>query len=431
MKILATMVAALLLVVTLSQAGMQDEPRTVRDYFELEVGYINLMLLTGVLERSDLDRWARILNASEAQEDFMQRQYAQFVAQHNATMDRLIPKHLALSAEADAIRVEHGTGSWELVEANRSLHRDNLRIREELARVERNYIDSLIPVLADEQVQRLEILRLAATRRQHGDVHLRVRWSKVELRRVWEMVDRELIAADEWNEIEAILLDYDRTLNKHTRRLLDSFWTQSTRLMRLFAERYADQSISPEEFFERHQRIMRQTVQPQLALARFNRQTSEEIAQALSGHVAAAFQQHLRESVFPELYPDQTALHGLFEALLDDDEVTDEGREVVTSLLIQYSDRHEKMCDDIEAFCVEWDERGAKGENGYQTQLLPGALKPKLQQRRDLAVETLHALAAHPAIADYLREHIDHVPGELREEIAEMLDHEQPTVADE
>jgi hypothetical protein len=414
-----------LFVASLSRAELPvsaDEPKTFYSFLSMGTGYANNLLANDVLRPNELDRWARILNASEAQAEFMRIQYEQFVHRHNDVMDREAPRYLELSAQLSIHIREEGIGSQVVAEVNDQLSRLGNRFRSQLEGVEREFIDSLAPVLTEEQRPRLEILRLEATRRQFGFVRNQVRWADIELRRVWEAVDPSIPSPREIAAIERILLPYEIALTNDARRQADAFSEMTRRLPRYHFQR-TEGTITFAEFLERHDRVLAGVADASRRIASLNVRTLEQIEQAVSKELSAMIWQLAREEVFPELYPDGAAIHELFDKLANDHQLGEEIRVAVVSLGRLYSAAYEEERRSIEAFCVDWGERGAAGEVGYAPQNLLDALEPLLEERTELSRRWLVMLVEHVGI-EALNRHAAAIPAVLRPIVDELTEME-------
>lgn len=360
-------------------------PRTYLQYIEYSAGYLSLNLSQDGLCSDDVDRWARLLGASEAQQQFMRIMHEQFVEEYNRYCDRHIPDFLAHSAQADEIRLAEGTRSPALADALRSLRRHADRLRTQLLSIEEAYIESLGPILTDEQSLGLDVLRSEAIRRQYRIRVHPIRWSGIELRPLWMQVETHALSPEDLRSIETILEEYEAILTPLVRRQAEAQWAISGQVLRLLAEMDAG-VLTPSEFQVRYRRVHARFADALKRTARLNESTLRRMVDSVDEKHGAALLSIAKRAAFPELYPDDAALHHFFAAIDADESVDDETRAAAAALRDTYNTLYEAVSRDLEAICVEWGDKMALGEQGYLNQDLPEALEPLMRRRHEMSV---------------------------------------------
>jgi len=169
------------------------------------------------------------------------------------------------------------------------------------------------------------ILRREATCRQCRLGRHRLRWADIELRDVWEQVDPVVPSPAETLAIENILDRYEVELTQASCRYAEALIAWSSRLRRYHAERHHEQ-ISSDEFLQKHDRVNAELASASRRIAELNVTTLEHIERTVSAETAQSIWRLAREAAFPEVYPDDTAIHDLFKRTVRDEEFDDEIR---------------------------------------------------------------------------------------------------------
>lgn len=378
-------VLAFISVCGLHDALADEKPATLVDYVEMGVGYTNLAIADSPLPADELSEWVRILNASEAQENYLRAMYHDFVTRHNAFMDEAAPRYLAKSAELSKMRPpSSGEQSPEFVAALESFHQEGGRMQRRLARIELDLVDLLVPQLYEKQLPRLEILRNRATRRQMRTFPNLLRWSDVELSTHWYAIDSELISSEESEAIDLVLFDYETQLTRRYRRLHDAFWGRMLSIARLWNQAH-EGVISFAERRERYVALQESKVDTSLEVGRLNRQTLETIKRMVSDEIADLFTARVLAAVFPEIYPDETALDELFEALIESESIDPEEKEVIAGTFAHYRLQADRINAELEKFCEDFARRGVEGDQRYFPQFFEGAFAEESRRRIDFA----------------------------------------------
>ncbi len=386
---LAWVVTATLVVV--SNVPADERPATLVDYVELGVGYSNLAITNSPLSVDELAEWVRILNASEAQENYLHAMYGDFVTRHNAFMDDAAPKYLSKSAELNQMRPASGESSAEFLEALTDIHQESGRMQRRLAQIEQDLIDRLVPKLYEEQLPRLEILRHRAMRRQMRTFPSRLRWSDVELSTHWYTIDPALISSEESKAIDLLLFDHETQLTRRFRRLHEVFWDRLLSIARLWND--AQQGvISATELRAQYVALQKSEIDASTRVGRLNQQTLQTIQHMVSDEIADEFTDRVLAAVFPEIYPDETALDELFAVLSDEDSLDSEQRENIRSTFQLYRLQADQINAELEKFCEDFARRGAEGDQSYFPQFFEGAFAEESRRRIDFAAGEVRRL---------------------------------------
>jgi hypothetical protein len=405
-----------------------DEPRSMHHYVREHGAGANMDVPRRPLQRSEVERWGHILNASDAQRQFMLIEYERFVERHNAFMDLEAPGYLALGQKLAEVIQTEGVSSPAVVELGREVDQANVRLRNQLIAVENSFIDTIEPILTPEQAERVPLLRHDARRRNCRTFRSFMRWIDIELRDIWTATVAEMASPEYARHVEAILADYEPQLTALICRRAD---LQFELRAELRANRIArtEGVITFAEANARYQRIMRRRLEADRAVRQLNEATAERIASALPEDLGSAFVVATKQAVFREVYPDRTQVHEFMNRVADDDEIGDDQRFIVSQWRDAYAVEHKRLCDELESLCVEWGERSSEGISGYQIQFLSDALKPLLEERTELSLRYLEKL--HELLGpDVLARHADAIPAVFRSILEENED-EQISEVDE
>ncbi len=383
-------VAPLLMMIFLSTDV--ERARVVSDYVQPRVSYANIAVANAALTTTDVERWVTFLNASDAQAHHMQLKYAAFVQSHNALLDREAPRLLAASAElSEAIQQEGFTTA--LPAKLDSQRQRSTQLRRQLKLAEQEYINSIEPVMTEEQAVLLPTLHNEAIRRQTRTRSSEVRWVDVELSRIWEKVNHDTMTPEELRGTRTMLQEYENAMTPLFRRLSDIQWDLPTRISTLVADMQAE-VISSDEFQVRQDRVRAVYLRSLQRISNLNKTTVRLITDTLADEVADDFLQYANAAAFPELYPDRAAIHHVYEAVIHDDALGEDLQHAAAALFDDYSAQYDQMNRTLQEFCISWGEQSAMGRDGYQAQLFPEALAPKLRDRRELSEQWLERLTA-------------------------------------
>ncbi|HRQ76420.1 MAG TPA: hypothetical protein PK098_10930 [Phycisphaerales bacterium] len=376
---------AMLIALLLCCVANADEPKTFFHYMPPEGGsFANLDVTQSLLREVDVHRWARFLHASDAQRTFIVALYTRFLDHHNDVMDRLAPDFLAQAAALVELGRRAGTESREYVDATADLDQFGRRLRQQLLEVELDFINSFEHILTEEQSGRLEVLRYEARRRHCRIFRSLMRWSDIELRQIWAASAQPQASPEEANLVDAMLVDYERRLTSLVCRCADEMYV---RRLALLENRLAqDQGVVT---LDESRARYRQIINRKLAVARpiglLNAQTARLIAAAVSEEVAVEFVAAAKRAVFPEIYPDRSALHQVFHDVANHSDLSRDQQDAVAALFDAYQNEHTRINDRLEELCAEWGEKGDEGVMGYQPQFLSRALRPILDERTELS----------------------------------------------
>lgn len=149
----------------LGVTAVADQPKAMHHYAREHGAGMNMNVPTRPLQRNDVERWAKLLNASEAQLQFMVAEYARFVDRYNAFMDEAAPQYLELGRELTELYREEGISSPAYAQLGRDVDQASIRLRDQLISLENSYIDRFEPILTPQQAQHVPLLRHDARRR--------------------------------------------------------------------------------------------------------------------------------------------------------------------------------------------------------------------------------------------------------------------------
>jgi len=357
--------------------------RTVFDYIEPQTGYTNLAVSRQVLRPDDVERWGHLLNASDAQLHQMQTQYARFIEEQNALLDREAPRLVDASAEIHLAREAEGYTQARSDRMARLL-RHAARLRRQLEQVEQAYINTIEPFLTEQQVRLLPMLRNEAVRRHCHMVPSSIPWAHMDVRQIWEEVDQTPLSPDDREWVYEILWEHDLTVTPLIRNMADTFWNNRIDLARHLAAWQGD-LISSDEYARRYERALEPFLRSSIRLGTLNESAVMQIAAAVPEEIAGDFLVRAKSAAFRHLYPDWYSLHTTFANVLADDELGQDVAAAVEAKRHSYEDAYRRLADEIERFYLDYAKQETLGRDGFRRQHLPKALAPMLQQRRELS----------------------------------------------
>lgn len=408
--------AAISVVVTFG-AVQDDFPRSIYSYSEQFPRGLNANVPRRSMPATDVERWAKLLDASDAQFRFMKIMYEQFVQEHNEYLDREAPIYFMLGAELSELHDYKRPPSPEFLARAEDRDRASTRIRQDLIAIEHRFIASFESALTEEQLPRTEILRMEATRRGCRTYFSRSRWADIELRRVWEDAALTYASQDERERVEMILAEYERQLTPLICQRSDMvFEVRRGLTARQLAVEAGD--ISHAEAANRYRQIMERRLNASTRIRSLNEATVGRIVHVLSDEVASVFASSAWQAAFPELYPDHTALHGLFALMIADEDFDDDEADRVASLFPEYSRRYDALCHQLETICIEQGDKSEAGISGYESQFLASALSPLLTDRKELSIQWFDLLIEQFG-DDVLVRYAANVPIALRAKLPE------------
>jgi len=420
-NLLTSIFATLTATLVIHSVVPADAPKTIRDYAAEYPRRANVNIPEQPLQPEDIDRWAKILGASEAQRKYMFHEYRHFVDRHNAYLARQAPEYLSMSAQLSELLRSGGLSSPDAAELSRRLDEFSKLIRQTLTSHERTYINALKPVFHPGQHDRFVLLQHDATRRNCRTFFSHARWVHVELRPVWLRSAEHLASSSEREQVGKILDEYELQLTPLICRQSN---LQFERREQLWENRIARASgkLSPGEARERYEQLMSSSINLVQRIRKLHERTIDRITQVLPHQVAQVFIAEAKHIAFPELYPDPFELNALFAMIEKDEEISEEMELTVAALSASYRADYDRVCDELESMCIEWGEKIESGHvNDYLPQHLPPALKPRLGERQNLSRRHFEKLVEHLG-PEVLARHAEAVPAALEAAFTDLVE---------
>jgi|GEM_PF-2370751 len=366
-----------------------DGPKQLSDYFEDGIGYAHSITpVQEVLSLEETERWAEILEASEAQRALILAKFEVFWKDHhNPYTVTAVPAYLRKAAAAADIAQARGTTSDEFRAALDAADQAGKHLRDSVARLELQFIDSLAPALDAHQTETLEVFRNVAARRKHRTIPTTSRWVNLELRSVWEALPQEFTTTDNRIAIHGRLAEYERELTS-----LVGQWSAARlaagrkvqRYLRDYARGEDDPSFDPERTWATAARLTKRMRGLHLRVA-------EELLAVLPPKERELARVGVKGHIFPELYPDPThaATISEFERVATDGQSGPDSRGTAATLHLLYCQRYKEICERLEAACATWDDDVEAGVGRAVPQGLTPAVGPLLLERAALSQEFL------------------------------------------
>lgn len=361
---------------------------TVLDLADFNGPYGNLQN-PAALQAEDVDRWARTLDVTAQQLEFLQQRYIEFAERHNRYMEHDGKAYLAKCRELGDLQNTTTLTSREMLRTTEELLGQTRRFQAGLEQRELEYVDSLVPVLNDEQIDQLYLLRNEASRRQSRSFRFLDRWSNVDLRLVWEAMLSDDIGAADREAMERLLADYEVRVTPLLARLAEQYASNGVEIMEIMADE-AEGRINTETATNRYRAAWNKIGN---AFEQVQKATQDTVTQAsviLTEPVGKLFVAEAKMAAFPELYPDRTYCDQLFINLMTNATITPQQQQDVMALRLGYQEQYAAACLELETFCIEWGHRRARGESGSQRQFLTDELIPRLAKRDEISAKWLH-----------------------------------------
>lgn len=387
-----------------------DEPVTLSHYLMQYQGGLPLGVHGEVLTRRDIERWAQLLTISDAQKQFLELRYGNFVDRHNEVFGQEAERFLTIGVELGDVWREEGSNSPAIPEIVNRMERAAHRFRMHLTQAEHELLDSLEEVLAPEQIEMLPILRLESTRRHCRNFRSAVRWVNVKLRDVWIGSAKQLASPEEIDQVQAILWDYEHVLTPLVCRRGTIIYSTTRRLAQNRIARDRGE-ITSDQRASRYRRIMRSRLDASTPIRRLAERTVDDILAALSPEPAAAFKGAAKQAAFPEVYPDQYSLFALFESLGGDDALDSETVEALRAYREAYSLDYKRSLESLERACIEWGNGREAGLDGFEQ--LSDMLDPVMEEHVAMSrrwVRTLEELVGETV----MQQHDQAIPRRLQ-----------------
>jgi hypothetical protein len=403
----------------------QSQPQTVPDYLpRRSMPMLNQFLSWDVpLQRDELDTWAAILNLSDAQRRFVEIEYLRFIDAVNERSDRLIPEFLESSRQLWQSYDSGHRDSREFVRAVEMHVRLHQRIVRQLGETEHEFINSFVPILAEEQGARVDALRARADRQWLAAAALMpTRGVGIDLYAIWLSIDHGAIDATTRQSIEQALVAHEVNLTD-LHHQIESVRRQVLTRSRRDRVRALEGEIDGKSYVDGHRRRIERFAELGERVRQSTFAVAQAIRNALPQTVAEQWESEFKAAVFPEIYPDRAVLDELFDLVLDDEQVSEPIRDMLRGVYWEYRNSRGQLCADLEALAIEFNDRGARGENGFQRQFLPDALAPLLEERTELSRRWLVMLVEHVGI-EALNRHAAAIPAALRPLLDELIEME-------
>lgn len=366
------------------------QPRSVVHYLDSTGGgYQNLFLpFQPPLNGKEIERWTVILGASDAQQLFIESEYGVFVSDMNRRLDQTIPDYLEASLELAETRATSGTRSDDYLDAIEENLRHRNQVVDELHQVERSYIDSLLPILTNEQATRIPAVHARAERQWYCSDSLPTRGVDVDLFAIWMSVDRDSIDADTRLRIEQMLCAHEVNLTRIYRQVEREHHRRMVETRRNMLRVQAGE-LASDAFARAHRRQYERRADNGRRIRTANLMMASQIAELLPDSLETQWDDRIRSATFPEVYPVEFNLTGLFQALEGANELDELQRDSLSRSFDAYTDALKRINAELESRIFDWGDQAARGVDGYQRQFLPEALEPLLTERKELAYRHL------------------------------------------
>lgn len=365
-----------------------ENPKTLRSYATPGTASVSVgaIPVERTLTRAELEQWTSRLGATPAQATIIQARFDEFVIEHDAMMDRLVPPFLAAGASLSAAMEQYGYGSSEFVAAEGDLYRRLRGLMDEAERLELRFIEICAQSLNAEQQKWVTRLRAAASRRKSLSVPAYSRWLTIDLCPIAEQAREALSDARQREAFEALLDAYDLERSQLLARWSKVWLDGAARLSQEFSSRIAEGrgDDEPHPVWAARLRAVK-------SIRALHLRTVEALGNALPPTETAKLKQRVREALYPELYPDPDAAFAVLTAVASDEGLPADLRASVHGVIAGLEQEYAKECAKLESYCDAWEDELEGGSTAVTPQGLPHALKPLLAERKRISRDALRS----------------------------------------
>ncbi|MBX3355310.1 MAG: hypothetical protein KF724_06400 [Phycisphaeraceae bacterium] len=334
------------------------------------------------ISRAECASWVELHGIDPALRPVLETLFETFVEEHNQLMRRHLPPYLAAAAEASDAMLVFGVTSPECLRAVADADRLFVAAVEASTKAELALIDSVVPLLPDDGVDRVPMLMARAERRKHRSFTTTSRWVHLEL--------RPLVVA------VAARASFDDSRAPLLRTTLDAYAVELTKQLGLWATSMREATREQRRRWLNHDGAGAEArsafERPARVAARIRElhlQTIDALGSAFGDELRPEWRRVALEHLYPELYPDQHALHSFFTALSTEPSLDDAARTAIDALHRDYVAAYERTSATLERFCAQWDDAVEEGTGSEVAEGLRRALEPQLRAREQLSQDAM------------------------------------------
>ena len=308
---------------------------------------------------SELSRYAILLNLSEAQLESMRRMHAGYIRNINAFMPASVD---ALTNQSISVAQLKG-GSIEYAEGFEKLFAARQEFIEKLRDADRDFLDDIAPMMADEQLALLPNIELERDRMIYSDAFRSSHLSEARIDLI-QLVENAFPEALKQltdlhvSYLQSIVPVLKRKSEDAARKLATDSYLLAA--MQVQAQEDAPANAAATLADRRRQNLAQQTALGK-RLAAINRDFLAKFAEQLGPEDKEKLLNHFRLAAFPSIYPDPDYPDVLLRTVMDREGLSDDEKQAIAGMEATFHGSYKSVCNELERLEREWQsETGAK-----------------------------------------------------------------------
>jgi len=375
------------------------------------MGQVRALYLPPAISEHDLDRYAGMLNLSEAQMRFLTITHERYVRE-NAALKREALE--ALWQQAADVAASGGQILYDVEVAHEqaALYRNRNEYVRRMAAIENRVFDELESILTDEQQSSLDRVRLLRTRQRIPTRTSAFRGAALDLTDLLYRLDhRGNLIVQNRKLFDAEIGEYGRRLTSLKQRHWNARFTTITRGVELLAQMNAvPDDGARADARDARAAILRRESRLEIELLDLNERMLDRLAACLDASTAEAMRSEYFTAAYPRFFPDYHDARQVFEDALSLDELPDDLRNEIISILHRYEQETARLNREMIQLTREYGEYIAKTRrSGGQTE---STYLENIRRRRDRRAD-----AAEQAMERLL----DLLPPERRDKLEDTV----------
>jgi hypothetical protein len=367
------------------------------------------LLVPPPISRHEIARYKTILNLSDAQGTLLDRLHSSYAQQCIKLQEEHGPPIVAAATQLAELNGQFGTAA-----AHLQLRQLEDQFVASLCKLEQNMLGQLMAALTEQQLEKLDRVRLHRDRRSCSTLMFYVSKSKLDISRI---IEELRLPADAMNAIEEMLYEYEIRVTPaiiEADKLHKQSAPQMTNLQeageydaqgnRLNLDRNSPETI---EWFrqgrEAQLRVYARRAIAERRIARVNDDMLPQILTLLSPAEARRVQDTYNARAYRRVYPDNTAPDALVTAVVGSDQLTHEQSEALTSMFSEYRRKHDRLNNTMKDAIDSWRDLLAftYSPSGWQEHhtLMADSLKERVGLNESLLNEVIEYLGP-PQLVD-------------------------------
>jgi len=333
-------------------------------------------LLIRPISTHELERYAAMLSLSDAQRAFLNSEYLQYCSKCASLWSKTAPQLQQLGDDAS-------NGNW-IDQATVDLHLAFLKMQESLSSdiksQDADFFGRLETILADPQLEKMQRVRMHRQRTIAHAIERPIAVSRLDLSM---LVEDSGLDSDGLVAVDPVMAEYEAVVTPLMVRFDQGLADRLAKRMRIIRERLLHQASreAVAALDDEHERIFTAAAEIDRKIAKVDREFFPRFLEALPTGAKDGFRHVYQNEAYRLVYPDWTDPGDLKTATLAVCN-TPEVRPIVTAIWDTFDQKHQAICQAMEAEVDQW---------GYKSAITRATLSfPDFQQRiRKLRAERM------------------------------------------